>query len=81
MSDNNDGFKFFMGFIFGAAVGAAAGLLFAPQSGKETRKKLMEMSNGIADDIRDEYEKISEKAKSYAGEVKGSFRKRESSES
>ena len=31
-----------LGFIFGAAVGAVAGILFAPAKGEETRKKLMD---------------------------------------
>jgi len=36
MSKNNG--KFVIGALVGAALGAAAGLLFAPRSGKETRK-------------------------------------------
>jgi len=34
-----------IGFIFGAAVGACAGILFAPEKGEETRKKLMEAAS------------------------------------
>jgi gas vesicle protein len=37
MSDNETG-SFFTGVIVGAVVGVALGLLFAPQSGKETRE-------------------------------------------
>ena len=32
--------KFFFTFVAGAAVGAAAGLLFAPQTGKKLQKEL-----------------------------------------
>ena len=32
--------KFFFTFVAGAAVGAAAGLLFAPQAGKKLQKEL-----------------------------------------
>ena len=31
--------NFLKGLVFGAAVGATSGLLFAPRSGNETRKK------------------------------------------
>lgn len=34
-----------LGFIFGAAIGACAGILFAPDKGEETRKKLMEAAS------------------------------------
>lgn len=33
--------NFLKGLIFGAAVGVTSGLLFAPRSGNETRKKLI----------------------------------------
>ena len=38
--------KFFFTFVAGAAVGAAAGLLFAPQTGKKLQK---EPKNGLED--------------------------------
>ena len=38
--------KFFLTFVAGAAVGAAAGLLFAPQTGKKLQK---ELKNGLDD--------------------------------
>ena len=34
--------NFFKGLLFGAAAGTVGGLLFAPRSGNETRKKLIE---------------------------------------
>lgn len=34
----NDNKKFVLGAMIGAAAGAIAGILFAPKSGKETRK-------------------------------------------
>ena len=44
MSDNssNSGFAFIAGLFVGAAIGAIGGLLFAPESGEDTRKKLAE---------------------------------------
>ena len=38
--------KFFFTFVGGVAVGAAAGLLFAPQTGKKLQK---ELKSGIED--------------------------------
>ena len=43
--------KAIVGFIFGAAVGVAAGILFAPRSGTETRKKLEKKAKEYSDDI------------------------------
>lgn len=43
--------KVLFGFIFGAAVGVAAGLLFAPSSGDETRKKLKEKGREYSDEL------------------------------
>lgn len=40
-----------VGFIFGAAVGMAAGLLFAPRSGVETRKNLEKKAREYSDDV------------------------------
>lgn len=43
--------KAIVGFIFGAAVGVAAGILFAPRSGVETRKKLEKKAREYSDDV------------------------------
>ncbi|MCQ2266439.1 MAG: YtxH domain-containing protein [Bacteroidaceae bacterium] len=46
-------FSLFAAFIGGAALGAAAGILFAPESGRETRRKLVEQSNRMADRVKE----------------------------
>jgi gas vesicle protein len=43
MSDN-DGADFLAGFVVGALASAALALLFAPQTGKQTRQKIKEQS-------------------------------------
>lgn len=39
---DNGGGKFILGAVLGVAVGAIAGVLFAPKSGKETRHDIAE---------------------------------------
>ncbi len=50
--------KALSGFIFGAAIGVAAGLLFAPRSGEETRKRLQDKAKEYTDDVT---QKLSDK--------------------
>lgn len=60
---NNSGFSagtVFMAFLLGGAVGAGLALFLAPQSGKETREKLM----GLAEDVK-------EKTSQYTEQLKG----------
>lgn len=55
MSDRKDG-SFIGGLLIGGAVGAIAGLLFAPRSGKDTRKilkKSLDALPELADDLSD----------------------------
>ncbi len=64
MSENT-GSKMFFSFLTGAVVGAGLALLFAPQSGKETRKQIKDFSEKLSNDVREEAEKLSEKAKNF----------------
>jgi len=47
--------KTLLGFFAGAAVGAALGILFAPDKGTETRRKIAEQSNDLADNIKGKF--------------------------
>ncbi|WP_299129052.1 YtxH domain-containing protein [uncultured Winogradskyella sp.] len=40
-----------LGILAGTAIGATLGILFAPDKGTETRKKLVEQSNALVDDV------------------------------
>ncbi len=62
---NNSG-KIFVAAITGAVAGGVAGLLLAPESGEETRKKL----NKQAQKAREELEGLVEKGKDTLNEVK-----------
>lgn len=44
--------KLLVGFLAGAAVGALAGILFAPDSGTNTRKKIATKSGDLSDSVK-----------------------------
>lgn len=86
MSDNT-GSKMFFSFLTGAALGAGLALLFAPQSGKETRKQIKDLSDKLSSEVKDEAEKIGskvryevdkigDKARTLIGEAKETFAKK-----
>ena len=51
MEKQNDNGKLITGLLIGAAIGAALGLLFAPGKGSDTRKKVFEGAEDLADDL------------------------------
>jgi gas vesicle protein len=64
--DNNskDSLLVLAGAVVGGAVGATLGLLFAPQSGKKTRKDIKEKAENVKDKIENEYApKVADKLK------------------
>jgi gas vesicle protein len=54
MSDSENTF---IAFLAGAACGAAAGILFAPDSGENTRKRIKEAADDVLADLEEEFEK------------------------
>ncbi len=52
-------------FLLGGAIGACLGLLFAPQSGKETRKKV----KVLFDDLSEKTDELLEEGKSRIEEM------------
>lgn len=60
----------FLGIVTAAAVGAVIGLLFAPDEGNKTRKKIKKKTNSLAGDLIDALEKSKEKAVKVADEAK-----------
>jgi uncharacterized protein YjbJ (UPF0337 family) len=51
-NENNSG-NFLLTFLAGAAAGAVIGLLYAPDKGSETRKKISEKSRELTDDLQE----------------------------
>jgi gas vesicle protein len=72
----NNGSKMFFSFLTGAVVGAGLALLFAPQSGEETRKQIKDFSEKLGSEVKDGVEKVSEKAKIFMDDAKGTFKKK-----
>jgi gas vesicle protein len=55
--------KVMLSFIVGALAGAAAGILLAPDSGKNTVKKIKDSIDDLSAKAKDSINDISEKAK------------------
>ena len=51
----NSGSKVLLGVLAGAAAGAVLGVLFAPDKGIETRKRIGEGSKDIATNLKDKF--------------------------
>ena len=55
--------------IIGAMIGAVAGLLYAPKSGKETRKDLGNWMNDMTDEIQEQMKKTKNRTQERYNEV------------
>lgn len=64
MGDNKDGhfWDSLLTFVAGAATGFVVGILVAPASGKETRKKIKEQAVRTGEAAKDGYEKVAKEA-------------------
>ena len=71
--------KVLLGFLAGAAVGSALGILLAPDKGSETRKKILEKSNDLGDSIADFSDTIKDKLNEVVDGVRGNYNKAKSS--
>lgn len=70
MADRDDFGAFLIGFVVGGLTGAVVALLFAPQSGEETRAVIKEKSIELRDKAAEQAEAIASKAEKFAGEAK-----------
>lgn len=70
--------KALLGVLAGIAAGAALGVLFAPDKGSNTRKKIINDGKDLADAIND---KIDEKFDEFAAQIIGKSKFRKSQES
>jgi len=77
--------KIILGVLGGVAIGALIGVLFAPEKGDDTRKKIMDKSNDYADELKDKldtllgsitnkYEKIWKEGENLIADGKSKFK-------
>lgn len=60
--------KALLGFLAGAAAGALAGILLAPDKGSETRKKISRKTGDLSDALKDSFSEFVEGIKeTYSG--------------
>lgn len=66
--------KVLLGVLGGVAVGAVAGVLFAPAKGKETRKKILDNGKNYVGDLKTKFETlksdVTEKYNGYVDDAK-----------
>lgn len=76
MKNSNNNGKLIGALLLGAAIGGALGILFAPEKGSETRKKLAAKGDGLTDTMKekvqefiDEFRKDKETVKNKTNEL------------
>ncbi len=73
-----------LGLLAGLAAGAVLGILFAPEKGSRTRRKIMHKGedladelkdkfDGLFDDINEKYETVKSKTEAFIGGEKAKF--------
>jgi gas vesicle protein len=70
MGNSNNTGKLLGAILLGAAIGGAFGILFAPDKGSETRKKIKSKGNDITDAVKDKFDRIVDKFKKEVEAVK-----------
>jgi gas vesicle protein len=62
--------KVILGLLAGVAVGAALGILFAPDKGWNTRKRISKKAEDVANDLREKFDEFIDTVTSKVDEVK-----------
>jgi gas vesicle protein len=62
--------KVLLGVLAGVAIGAALGVLFAPDKGWNTRKRITKKGEDLTNDLRDKFEEFLDSISGKVDEVK-----------
>jgi gas vesicle protein len=68
--------KILAAVVAGIAAGAVLGILFAPDKGSETRRKLNEQGKKFADDVKDKFSKGKDKFKDLKEDIEKTVREK-----
>ncbi|MBK9486310.1 MAG: YtxH domain-containing protein [Chitinophagaceae bacterium] len=63
MGNSNNTGKLLGAILLGAAIGGAFGILFAPDKGSETRRKISKKGNDLTDAVKEKFDAIVDKFK------------------
>jgi gas vesicle protein len=70
MENLNNGSKIVGALLLGTAIGGVLGILFAPDKGSETRKKIVGKSEDLSEAIKDKFNEFVENFKDEVASVK-----------
>lgn len=60
-----------LGFVAGAAIGALAGILLAPEKGSEIRKKITDKTGDLADSVKTSFSELVDHVKNLYSKAEG----------
>lgn len=63
--------KLLAGILLGATVGAVLGILFAPDKGSETRKKISDSTTDLGDNLKTKFSEMTDSLKEKFESIKG----------
>lgn len=70
MENNNNSIKLVGALVLGAAIGAAMGILFAPNKGSETRRKITSKGEDLTDALKEKFKDLMDEVKKEVETVK-----------